>query len=394
MRKGHPWVFEDSIERLSRPGASGDVAVLFDSSGKQLLGAGLYDPSSSVRVRVLAFGSGKPPVGELLFTRLVQNALERRLPHIPPDTDGWRVIHGESDSFSGLVADRYAETLVLKIYSSAWLPWIPCVVKSIESGISGLRRCVLRYSREVRNLLPEGFPFPEGSVISSEPGDSFNGIQHFRENGILFEADVIRGQKTGFFLDQRDNRTRVRNLSRGKRVLNVFSYSGGFSLYAAAGGASSVVSVDSDRHAAEWVNVNFGLNRNIPGVASCRHEEIAADAFEAMKELARSGRRFDIVIVDPPSFAKAESEIPAALNTYSRLARLAAGLLIPDGILVFASCSSRVTADRLFETVGGSVRRENRRLDEIMRTGHAVDHPSDFKESAYLKCLYAYVRMK
>ena len=393
VRKGHPWVFEDSIERISASGSPGDIAVLFDSSGKQLLGAGLYDPCSSVRVRVLAFGRKNPPVGILLFQDLVKKALEHRLPHLPPYTNGWRVVHGESDSFSGLVADRYAETLVMKIYSAAWLPWIPDVMKAVRAEIPDLKRSVIRYSREVRNLLPEDFPLKEGSVVS-ENDLSFTGIQRFRENGIEFEADVIRGQKTGFFLDQRDNRARVMELSAGKKVLNVFSFSGGFTLYAAKGGASSVVSVDMDRHAAESIRVHFELNRTIPGIASCEHEEIVADAFDAMRDLFKSGRRFDIVIVDPPSFAKAEAEVPIALKTYSRLARAAVRLLVPDGILVFASCSSRVTADRLFETVGESVRQEGFYLDEIMRTGHAVDHPARFRESLYLKCLFAHARKK
>jgi len=394
VRKGHPWVFEDSIERISRNGEPGNVAVLFDSSGKTLLGAGLFDPDSTVRVKTLAFGAKTPPVGCPLFDVSAAEAIARRLPFLPENTNAWRVIHGESDAFSGLVADKYDSTLVLKIYSSAWLPWISDVAEAIAERLPELRRCVIRFSREVQNNLPAGFPFADGTVFYAENEPPFDGNLIFRENGILFEADVIRGQKTGFFLDQRDNRFRVSKLAHGKRVLNVFSYSGGFSLYAAMGGASYVVSEDINKHAIESVNRNFELNAASPQIATCRHEEIAADAFEAMRQLFEKNVRFDLVIVDPPSFAKAEAEVRIALNTYSRLAKAAVRLLVPDGILVFASCSSRVTADRLFEVVNEAAGREGRPLREMERTGHAVDHPALFRESVYLKCMYACAGMK
>ena len=391
VRKGHPWVFEDSIERISKSALPGTVAVLFDSSSKALLGAGLYDPDSTVRVKVLAHGAKRPPVGPLLFRQNLEEALALRRGALPPETNAWRVVHGESDRFPGLVADKYDETLVLKLYSAAWAPWLDEVMECFAEQMPEIRRCVVRLSREVKTLLKNRAWFADGSVFPVEQDSPFDGNLIFSENGIRFGADVIRGQKTGFFLDQRDNRFRVSRLSRGKRVLNVFSYSGGFSLYAAAGGASEVVSEDIDRHAIECVNANFERNRSIPAVAACRHSEIADDAFAAMKRLFREKQRFDIVIVDPPSFAKAEAEVKPALNTYARLARAAVKLLVPNGLLVFASCSSRVTADRLFEVVNEAARSVGRPLKEMERTAHAVDHPAKFKESSYLKCLFAVV---
>lgn len=392
VRKGHPWVFEDSIERISKEAPGGAVAVLFDSSSKNLLGAGLYDPFSPVRVKVLAQGAKTLPVGRLLFDKNLDEALALRLPLLPPETNAWRAVHGESDRFPGLVADKYDETLVIKIYSAAWLPWMDDVMNSFAEKLPEIRRCVVRLSREVNALLNGKAWFGDGSVFYAEGEPSFDGNLIFSENGIRFAADVIRGQKTGFFLDQRDNRFRVSRLSRGKRVLNVFSYSGGFSLYAAAGGASEVVSEDINKHAIECVNGNFELNKNIPAVAACRHSEITDDAFAAMEQLYRQKKCFDIVIVDPPSFAKAEAEVKTALNTYSRLARSAVKLLVPNGLLVFASCSSRVTADRLFEVVNEAARSVGRPLKEIDRTAHAIDHPARFKESSYLKCMFAEVR--
>lgn len=385
VRKRHPWVFEDSVARISCDGAAGSVAVLYDEKSNSVLGAGLYDPRSTVRVKALSFGVKNPPVGKPLFLAGIAEALNLRRPAIPPETDAFRVIHGESDGFPGLVCDKYGDTLVLKLYSAAWPVWADEMMEALAESLPETRRCVVRLSREVASM-PEGNSWcPDGSVFSCD-GVPFDGNLVFRENGIRFAADVIRGQKTGFFLDQRDNRRRVMRRSAGKRVLNVFSYSGGFSLYAAAGGASEVVSVDINRHAVEAVAENFALN---PAFADCPHREIADDAFAAMGSLAGSGKRFDIVIVDPPSFAKAEAEVRTALNTYARLARAAVKLLAPHGLLVFASCSSRVTADQLFAVVKEAAVSAGRSLNELERTAHAVDHPARFRESSYLKCMYA-----
>lgn len=379
VRKGHPWVFSDSILRIAPEGRNGDTAVLFDRSGKTWLGAGLYDPDSPIRVRVLTVRRMDPPVGKDLFRVLLKRALERRADRIPPQTDAWRILNGESDAFSGLAADKYSSAAVLKIYSAAWIPHIPVLRELLMKEVPGVTETVLRFSRELRKsrgCTEEG---------RSEPVE-------FLENGIRFRADLLHGQKTGFFLDQRDNRMEVGKLSKGKRVLNVFSYSGGFSLSAARGGASEVVSVDADGHALEACAEHFVLNSSDPGIAGCRHIERKGDAFEIMKALAAEKETFDLVIVDPPSFAKSLSEVPAALNTYGRLAALAVRLCVPGGTLVFASCSSRVRAEELFERVKSAASAAGRPIREWKRTSHAFDHPALFPESSYLKCLYAEVR--
>ena len=379
VRKGHPWVFSDSIVKYSREAVAGDTVIAFDQGGKNWLGAGLYDPDSAVRVRILTIRKTDPPVGEELFRVLLKRALERRLDQIPPETDGWRILNGESDSFSGLVADKYADTAVLKIYSAAWIRHIPVLRQLLKQEVPGVEQTVLRFSREMQKL----------------PGCAEEGradLVEFLENGIRFQADLLHGQKTGFFLDQRDNRMEVRKLAAGKRVLNVFSFSGGFSLAAAAGGAAEVVSVDLDGHALEACAEHFRLNSGNPSIAKCRHTERKGDAFEIMRDLAGKRETFDIVIVDPPSFAKSKAEVPAALNTYSRLAALAVKLCAPGGTLVFASCSSRVHADELFERVHKTASAAGRPLQEWSRTSHAFDHPALFAESSYLKCMYSKVR--
>ena len=216
-----------------------------------------------------------------------------------------------------------------------------------------------------------------------------DGPVHFTENGLRFTADVIHGQKTGFFLDQRENRARAERLARGKTVLNLFAYSGGFSLYAARGGARSVASLDGSQPALAAAAQHFKLN---PRLAHTPHELLRGDAFDILKKLRRDGRLFDMVIIDPPAFAKQQSETERALAAYRRLVRLGLGVLPPGGTLVMASCSSRVAADDFFQLVHETAREERRPLREIERTTHPIDHPVRFPEGAYLKCLFATAR--
>ncbi len=385
LRQRHPWLFADSIVKISRPGAAGDVAVLFDESGREVLGAGLFDPASPVRVKVMAHGAGARPVGPELFAELAGAAAGFRLGKCPPETDAYRLVNGDSDLFPGLVADRYADTLAVKVYAAALVPHLGDLIDAIAAANPGMRQLSLRLSRELQKTTEL-----EDGALFGAPG--WDGMVRFRENGLLFEADVKSGQKTGFFLDQRDNRARVEKLSAGTSVLNLFSYSGGFSLYAARGGARDVCSVDFNKHAIAACDAHFKLNSDIETVARCRHRGIAGDAFLVMDQLYREKARFGVVVVDPPSFAKSAAETPTALRAYARLARGAVKLVAPGGILVFASCSSRVRAEELFDHIKMAAAESGFRLDEIDRTFHAFDHPARFKESEYLKCLYARVR--
>ena len=384
VRSGHPWLFEDSVKKAPADAAPGDIAVLYDPDGKKILGAGLFDPHSQLRVRILQKDASQPPVGPALFTKLAAEAAALRANSIPAETTAFRLANGESDGFPGLVADRYADTLVVKLYSEAFVPWAGDVADAFFAANPGLVHCVIRLSRALEDSPFVRRFFPEPAVVFTAKHDAFVNPVRFQENGLFFEADVIRGQKTGFFLDQRDNRARVGTMSAGRDVLNVFSFSGGFSLYAARGGASSVCSVDADKHAIAACSQHFELNKEHPNVRSCKHEGIVGDAFEVMHGLMQAKRRFGLVIVDPPSFAKSAAERDRALHSYARLASLADSLLKPRGTLVFASCSSRVSADDFFPVILAHTH-----VRELARTGHAADHPALFPESHYLKCLYA-----
>jgi 23S rRNA (cytosine1962-C5)-methyltransferase len=299
------------------------------------------------------------------FIEKIRDAASIRAPLLQTDTDGYRLIHGENDSLPGLVIDRYADTLVMKLYSAAWIPHLRDVIPALQA-IQPFERFVIRASRSI-DLPPMG-DTPSEPII-------------FRENGLTFAADVVHGHKTGFFFDQRDNRARVRALAEGRRVLDVFAYSGGFSVYAAAGGASHVTSLDVSAPALDAAVQNMKLNK-----LAVEHRTLVMDAFAGMESLHQQHERFDMVIVDPPSFANKSADVRRALASYDRLARLAVSLLTPGGILVMASCSSQISADDFFRTVTLAAT-----LDEIERTGHALDHPIGFVEGAYLKCLYAIV---
>jgi len=254
VRSGHPWLFADSIHESNRPGQLGDLAVIYDRKDK-FLAVGLFDPDSPLRVRILH--AGKPQTIDAAWwqARLAQ-ALVRREGLFDATTNGYRLIHGESDGWPGLVLDRYDMTLVLKIYTAAWLPRLDEILALFTEKIS-CECIVLRLSRNIQPFAEKQFQRRDGQILF---GASPEGTVIFFENGIRFEADVLRGQKTGFFLDQRENRREVELLAHGRRVLNAFSFSGGFSVYAARGGAKSVTDLDISAHALESAKRNFALN--------------------------------------------------------------------------------------------------------------------------------------
>lgn len=385
LRKRHPWLFEDGIREQQSEGRAGDHAVIFDHN-RNFLALGLYDPGSSIRVRILH--AGKPtPVDEDFYRQRLVELVARRKPLLKKRTDGYRLINGENEGMPGFTLDRYADTLVLKLYTPAWVPHLPMLLPVLLEVQPALR-VVLRLSREVMQRKEELFGLSDGTLLY---GPELSGPVLFRENGLTFECDPLRGQKTGFFLDQRENRERVESLARGKDVLNVFSYTGGFSLYAARGGARKVVSLDLSKPALEAAERNFVLNQDNPQVAAAKHELLPADAFKGLKALAEQKRRFDLVIIDPPSFAKRQSEVENALAAYERLVRLGLNVLRSGGHLVLASCSARVSSEEFFSLVHSAASKAGRPIDEVSRSGHALDHPVGFPEGEYLKCLFGIV---
>ncbi len=383
LRKRHPWLFESGVREQSHEGRAGDHAIIFDRN-RDFLAIGLFDPHSPIRVRILH--TGKPQrVDASFFARRIQGLAALRAPLLRRGTDGYRLVNGENEGMPGLVADRYGEVIVIKLYTPAWIPHLRAVMPPLVEA-TGASRVVLRLSRDTAARSAELHGLHDGRMLLGEPLASGT---TFREEGLRFEVDPIRGQKTGFFLDQRDNRVRVAARSEGARVLNAFSYSGGFSVHAARGGAERVLSLDQSAPALRAAERNFALNQGIATVRRARHETLQADAFEALRDLAVARRRFGIVVIDPPSMARNQAQIQGALHAYERLARLGTALLEPGGLLVMASCSARVSEGAFFECVHRGALSAGRALREEMRTAHALDHPIGFPEGSYLKCVFA-----
>jgi 23S rRNA (cytosine1962-C5)-methyltransferase len=379
VRSGHPWLFADSVQAANRAGAAGELAVIYDRKDK-FLAVGLFDPDSPIRVRILHAGKPQTIDAPWWQARLAQ-AVARREKLFAAQTTGYRLLHGESDGWPGLVVDRYDGTLVLKLYTAAWLPRLPEILALFEENIP-CDRIVLRLSRNIQSAAGEQFKIRDGQVLL---GSTPDGPVIFSENGIRFEADVLRGQKTGFFLDQRDNRAEVEKLASGKKVLNAFSFSGGFSVYAARGRAKSVADLDISAHALESAKRNFALNQNFPGVAACRHETVQADTFEWLE---KSPAKFDLMVLDPPSLAKRAAEREGAIRAYERLNSLGIARLEPAGILVAGSCSAHVAAADFFNAVRAAALKSGRKFSELKTLQHPPDHPATFKEAEYLKVIY------
>jgi 23S rRNA (cytosine1962-C5)-methyltransferase len=390
LREGHPWLFAGSIREQSHEGAPGDLAVVFDRKGR-FLAVGLYDPDSSIQVRVLQHGE-PAAIEQAWFAAQLKAAAARRAPlgNRPPAarTTGYRLVHGENDGLPGFVLDRYEETLVIKLYTAAWVPHLQDVLAALTTVVPA-ERLVLRLGRAMQDRPEHLHGLEDGLILSGPPLD---GPVLFWENGLRFEADPIRGQKTGFFLDQRENRARVEPLAGGEDVLNVFAYTGAFSVYAARGGARRVVDVDASAPALAAAERNLARNRRIPAVAAASHETIVDDAFAALARMGESNRRFGMVIVDPPAFARTRAQVDGALSAYQSLTQLGLGVLSPGGTVVQASCSSRVGAETFFDTIHRAAEQVGRPLRELERTGHPVDHPIGFEEGVYLKCLFAEAR--
>ncbi len=383
LRGGHPWVFDQAIAKQSHEGQSGDLAVIFDGK-RRFLAIGLYDPDSPIRVRILQHRQ-PAVIDRAWFVGRLQAAAAIRQPLSAQHTTGYRLVHGENDGLPGLIVERYADTLVIKLYTAAWLPHLHDIIAGLQT-VQPFERLVLRLSRNSETLTARHGLYDGQPLIGDDPG----GPVIFQENGLFFGADVVHGHKTGFFFDQRENRAEVRARSAERRVLDVFAYSGGFSVYAAAGGATEVTSLDISAPALAAAAANFALNQADANVRAAQHRTLVDDAFDSLERLHAAGHTFDMVIVDPPAFAKSAAEVERALTAYARLTRLALNVLGGAGsVLVMASCSSRVTPAEFFSTVEQTASDVGRSFTGVMHTGHALDHPIGFAEGEYLKCLFA-----
>ncbi|MEZ4857680.1 MAG: class I SAM-dependent rRNA methyltransferase [Flavobacteriaceae bacterium] len=377
IRKQHPWIFSESIEKINKEGQAGDITIIFSHNGNKPIGVGLFDPYSPIRIKMLHFGSGAK-LDSAFFSKKIERAYSLRKDLQKTNTNSYRLLFGENDGFPGLIADVYANVLVVKIYSAIWWPYFETILKTLLE-VSKCSCAILRLGRNLQKE-PLGKMFEDGAVVF---GTLENETIYFKEHGVQFSANVIKGHKTGYFLDHRHNRKSVGELSKGKSVLDVFAYAGGFSVHALVNGAKEVTSLDISEQA-----LQLALDNGKRNAYTGSHKTLTGDAFMVMQQLIKSGKLYEVVVIDPPSFAKSAKEVTIALKKYAQLAALGVQLMAPKGLLVLASCSSRVNSEDFFATNEKALKDSGRKYKILDKTHHDIDHPIGFPEGAYLKCGY------
>jgi 23S rRNA (cytosine1962-C5)-methyltransferase len=370
VRRGHPWVWRNAIRQAPRSLAAGALTSVFDANG--FVGHGLWDPTSPIAIRIYTRLQAES-LGLGTLTSSVMRAVDARAPLFDPtDTNAYRMCNGEGDRVPGVVLDRYGSVAVARFDGDAIRAWADELVASLWPPLRqrGITSLAIRESTrgKVGVRTAAGDPMPDSVIVV--------------ERGMRMLVDLARGQKTGAFLDQRENRRRVRFMAAGARVLNLFSYAGGFSCAAALGGATYVTSVDV-AHAAHGVaHETFRLNGIDPGA----HTFVTSDVFSFLDHAHQRNERFDLVISDPPSFAPSEKSLPKALGAYRRLHEACARVVAKGGSLCAASCSSHVTSDAFLGTLDDEVLggRSFRVIDSF---GQPPDHPTipGWPEGRYLK---------
>jgi len=377
VRRRHPWIFSGAIARTEGTPESGDTVVVKDPDG-QILGRGAYSPSSQIRVRMWTFDEKTPVDDALMHARLEEAVGLRRRLVLSHDTNCARLVFAEGDFLPGLVCDLYADTLVVQCQSAGAERWRDVVVSHLQK-LTNAARVYERSDAEVRKL--EGLPQRAGLLA----GAAIDGLVAVKENGVSFLVDVEKGHKTGFYLDQRDSRARVRSLSSGQRVLNCFSYTGGFAVAALVGGAREAFSVDTSMSALELAERNVAQN----GVDESKHTALKGDVFDVLRGMKDDGEIFDVIILDPPKFAPSAAHVDKAARGYKDLALRALSILSPGGVLVNFSCSGAIDREMFLRITQMAAAESGRSVRLLGHLGHPPDHPvpTSFPEGEYLKGL-------
>ncbi|HEV3144291.1 MAG TPA: class I SAM-dependent rRNA methyltransferase [Gemmataceae bacterium] len=372
----HPWVYAGAVAAVTGEPADGAEVDLY-SQAANFVARGLYNGQSKIRVRLYSW-SHEAPLDDAFFRQRLKSAARFRqeILKLGGPEQACRLVFSEADGLSGLIVDRYGAWLVVQFTALALALRKQMYVDSLVELFQP-KGIYLRTERGIGKL--EGLELQDGLLWGEEPSAPIS----IEETGIRFLVNLKEGQKTGFYMDQRDNRQAVARLAQGRSVLDGFCYTGGFALHAARAGAAEVLGLDASESALALARENARLN--------CleRVEFIAADVFDELARLAAAGRKFDMVILDPPKFARAQHAVPEALQGYRRLQTLALRLLAPDGILVMCCCSGLIAFAMLEETLAQVSAKAGREIQILERRGQAPDHPVAVScpESNYLKCL-------
>ena len=383
VRNGHPWIFSGAVERRPKDADTGDIVDVFDSH-ERFVCRGFYNKRSLIRVRSLTQNASSA-IDQAFFEQRIAEAAEfRRGTGLSTVTNAMRLVHGESDGLPGLIVDDYAGYLVVQFHTAGMEKQRQTVLAALDTALCPMS---IFERSDVGTRRAEGLKDrPTGLLAGAKPPE----FVEIEEHGVRLHADLYRGQKTGFFLDQRDNRFLLQRLANGKRVLNLFSYSSGFSAHALKGGASHTIDVDVSSQVMHSARRNLEVNR----LNESRADLLVADVFPFVDELADRGPRYDIVVVDPPSLLRKHSQLKQAMGVYTKLNRNAFRLVVDGGLLVTASCSARVSQEDFFQIVRRASAGARVRTRMLAYNQHSADHPVDpaFPDGRYLKCIFARIK--
>jgi 23S rRNA (cytosine1962-C5)-methyltransferase len=375
LRLRHPWIFSGAIATVEGDPSAGATVEVRSDDGRPLALAA-WSPQSQIRARVWSFDPVTIDAG--FFDQRIARAIALRRNWFDQANDGGRLVHGESDGLPGVIADRYGDVVVVQLLSAGADAWRDAILEALAAR-TGAGALVERSDAEVRAL--EGLS-PRVSIARG----AIDGVTTFHEGGIVYGVDVLGGQKTGFYLDQRDNRRVVGAQARDAEMLNAFCYTGGFSLSALAGGARRVVSIDSSGDALAMAVANVARNPSLDG---SRAQWVEGDVFADLRKRRDRGESFDIIVLDPPKFAPTAQHAPRAARAYKDINLWAMKLLRPGGLLATFSCSGGIGAELFQKIVAGAALDAKAEMAIVAKLGASADHPVAlaFPEGEYLKGL-------
>lgn len=381
IKRRHPWIFSGAIEKIGGNPSNGDTVQIF-TSNKTLIGFGSFSPSSQIRVRVWSFNPEEKIDSDFFRKNIVEAKSLREKILDTTKTNAYRIINAENDGLPGLIVDHYGEYLVCQFLSSGTEFYKKILVGELYDIIKP-KGIYERSDVDVREK--EGLKPAKGLLRGKEPEE----LAEVVENGLKFLVDIRNGHKTGFYLDQRDNRKLVSEIAKHKNVLNCFSYTGGFSVYSMIAGAKSVTQVEASKSALETANKNIELNELNPSSV----ENINDDVFNVLRKLRDERRTFDLIILDPPKFAESASQVQKASRGYKDINLLAIKLLNPGGVLFTFSCSGHISRELFQKIVSDSALDAEREVKIIKQLTQSADHPvsANFPEGLYLKGLVCFI---
>jgi 23S rRNA (cytosine1962-C5)-methyltransferase len=376
LQRRHPWVFSGAIDCIEGAPTSGDTVAVRDAAGNFLAWAA-YNAASQITARVWSWREDEVIDAAFFRTRIAEALATRRTLGIERSGNGMRIIHGESDGLPGLIVDKYGDVIVMQLGSAGPEHWRDTLADILQELCAPV--CIYERS-DSDGREREGLPIRNGIVRGTLPAHV-----EVSENGLRFTVDIAAGQKTGYYLDQRDNRALTGALAQDKDVLNCFCYTGGFSLYALRGGAKSVLSIDSSQEALQIAQSNVALN----GLDAARAEWQCADVFEALRKLRDQNKKFDLIVLDPPKFAPTAAFAEKAARAYKDINLLGFKLLRPGGLLFTYSCSGGISDDLFQKIIAGAALDAGVDAQIVKKLHAASDHPVllSFPEGAYLKGL-------